>query len=150
MTTKLLSQILSLCVFDIDVTPRCVGYVKQEGIVSPAYTSLESISSKVFIEYFYYWYLMLDFDKKLLQLSRNLRSSVGIEEFLSIPTPVPPFDEQVKIVEYIKQETDLFDQAIQRVEKEIELLKEYKVSLITETVSGRINVHQNELVKIQR
>lgn len=141
---------LLMCLFDIDVTPRCVGYVKQEGIVSPAYTSLESISSKVFIEYFYYWYLMLDFDKKLLQLSRNLRSSVGIEEFLSIPTPVPPFDEQVKIVEYIKQETDLFDQAIQRVEKEIELLKEYKISLITETVSGRINVHQNELVKIQR
>lgn len=132
---------LLLCLFDIDVTPRCVGYVQQEGIVSPAYTSIESISEDVLIEYFYYWYLMLDFDKKLLKLSRNLRSSVGIEEFLSIPTPVPPIEEQAKIVEYIKRETNLFDQAIQRVEKEIDLLKEYKISLITDTVTGRINVN---------
>ena len=29
---------LLLCLFDIDVTPRCVGVVKDYGVTSPAYT----------------------------------------------------------------------------------------------------------------
>ena len=29
---------LLMCLFDIDVTPRTIGIVEQEGIVSPAYT----------------------------------------------------------------------------------------------------------------
>ena len=32
-----------MCLFDIDVTPRCVGYIENKGIVSAAYTELAPV-----------------------------------------------------------------------------------------------------------
>ena len=29
---------LLMCLFDIDVTPRCIGLIKQDGVTSPAYS----------------------------------------------------------------------------------------------------------------
>ena len=55
--------------------------------------------------------------------------------------PYPPtIQEQRQIVNYIKTETGKIDIAINRIEKEIELIKEYKQSLIAEVVTGKIKI----------
>ena len=84
---------LLMCLFDIDVTPRCIGLIKQDGITSPAYSQfhMEKIANS---SYYYYYYLLLDYDKTLLHLSKNLRHSLTEEQLGSIKTLVPPIVEQ--------------------------------------------------------
>ena len=70
---------LLLCLFDIDVTPRCVGVIKNEGLTSPAYSQF-ILKDDSDVLYYYYYYLMLDEDKTLVHLSKNLRHSLTEEQ----------------------------------------------------------------------
>ena len=55
----------------------------------------------------------------------------------------PPFSEQRQIVEYLDEHTQLIDKTISVEEKRIELLKEYRQALISEVVTGKIDVRVN-------
>ena len=52
----------------------------------------------------------------------------------------PQLDEQQQIVEYLDEQTQLIDKTISIEEKRIELLKEYRKSLISEVVTGKRKV----------
>ena len=54
--------------------------------------------------------------------------------------PVPPNDEQERISKFISAETTKIDQATSRIEKQIDLLKEFRTALISEVVTGKIDV----------
>ncbi|MGI9251654.1 MAG: restriction endonuclease subunit S [Pseudohongiellaceae bacterium] len=60
----------------------------------------------------------------------------------------PPLSEQVIIVEYLKQATTNIDQAITRAEREIELIQEYRTRLISDAVTGQIDVRGIEVPEI--
>ena len=47
---------LLMCLFDIDVTPRCVGLIKDFGLTSPAYSQFV-LNKKAYAPYYYYYYL---------------------------------------------------------------------------------------------
>lgn len=53
---------------------------------------------------------------------------------------LPPIPEQQQIVDFIFQESKTIDTTITRIEREIELIKEYKTALIAEAVTGKIDV----------
>ena len=129
---------LLMCLFDIDVTPRCVGYINNDGITSPAYSQfkMEHYNSA---KYYYYYYLMLDQSKELLHLAKNLRHSLTEFDFGAIPVIVPPLNEQVQIAEYIECEYKKIDLILNNVKKQIEILNKYKRSLITEKITKGLN-----------
>jgi type I restriction enzyme S subunit len=55
--------------------------------------------------------------------------------------PYPPtIDEQKQIVEHIKIETRTLDIAINKAEREIELIKEYREAMIAEAVMGKMKI----------
>ena len=47
---------LLMCLFDIDVTPRCIGLIKNDGVCSPAYSQFR-LSKTADVGYYYYYYL---------------------------------------------------------------------------------------------
>ncbi len=53
---------------------------------------------------------------------------------------LPPIKEQQQIINYLNQETLKIDQSIEKIKKEIELLQEYRTALISEAVTGKIDV----------
>jgi restriction endonuclease S subunit len=53
---------------------------------------------------------------------------------------LPPFNEQQQIVSHIQTETHRIDNIISKIEKEIELMQEYRTALISEVVTGKIKV----------
>jgi len=55
---------------------------------------------------------------------------------------LPPLPEQKAIAEYLDRETTKIDNLIAIIEKQIELLNEYKQSLITNAVTGKIDVRE--------
>jgi len=53
---------------------------------------------------------------------------------------LPPLNEQKQIVQYIEEQTQKIDKAINLQEKQIERLKEYKTTLIDSVVTGKVKV----------
>ncbi|WP_459212764.1 restriction endonuclease subunit S [Aquimarina rhabdastrellae] len=53
---------------------------------------------------------------------------------------VPPLDEQNKIEDFIKSKVDQFAHSIVKIQTSIQKLKEYRQSLISEAVTGKIDV----------
>jgi len=54
--------------------------------------------------------------------------------------PLPLYEEQKQIVEYIETKLNQIDKIIDKTTKQIDFIKEYKTSLINESVSGKIKV----------
>lgn len=61
--------------------------------------------------------------------------------FISIPS----IEEQIQIADFLDRETIRIDSLINKMESEIELLKEYKTALISEVVTGKVDV-RNEVL----
>lgn len=132
---------LLMCLFDIDVTPRCVGLIKNNGLTSPAYSQFELINGNI-ANYYYYYYLMVDNTKELLHLAKNLRHSLTETDFGSIKTIQPPIEEQIEISNYLDKKCKKIDKTIQIKKKQIDKLENYKKSLIYEYVTGKKRVKE--------
>lgn len=59
-----------------------------------------------------------------------------------MPVPVPPLDEQIRIVQYVERATALVDPLILRVGDAVEKLQEYRTALISAAVTGKIDVRE--------
>ena len=130
---------LLMCLFDIDVTPRCIGIIKQNGITSPAYSQFK-MKKIANARFYYYYYLMLDYTKELLHLAKNLRHSLTEDQLGAIKQLVPPLDEQQKIADYLDNKCAEIEQIIADKKSQIETLDGYKKSLIYEYVTGKKEV----------
>lgn len=129
---------LLMCLFDYDVTPRCIGLIKNEGLTSPAYSQFILKNGNV-AKYYYYYYLMIDNTKELLHLAKNLRHSFTEEQLGAINTPVPPIEIQKRIADFLDKKCGEIDNLYSTIEKQIETLEEYKKSVIREAVTRGLN-----------
>ena len=125
---------LVFCLFDYDVTPRTIGYVEEDGMMTGAYTRLIS-RSDTYSKYFYYYFLSLDFNKELLHLCTGLRNSLSKPVFWSMKSSLPNISAQEKIAKYLDEKTFSIDQIIERKQKLIELLKEKRSETINDAVT---------------
>ena len=130
---------LLLCLFDIDVTPRCVGVVESDGLTSPAYSRFK-VSEDSSVYYYYYLFLSMDDDKVLLHLAKNLRNSLTEDDFGDIKTIVPPYKEQEMIANYLNKKTLLIDKLIKLKKEQIENINKQRQTLIYDYVTGKRRV----------
>ena len=130
---------LLMCLFDYDVTPRCIGYIQNNGVTSPAYSQFEMKNGND-AGYYYYYYLMIDNTKELLHLAKNLRHSFTEDELGKINAIAPPLDEQKAIAQYLDQKIHETDSVIADKQAQIETLEAFKKSLIYEYVTGKKEV----------
>lgn len=125
---------LLLCLFDIDVTPRCVGLVKDYGVTSPAYSRFK-IHSGFCNAYYNYLLRFIDDEKVFVHLSKNLRSSLTESDFGAIKTIVPPKAEQQRIANYLDNRTFEIDTLLSKARSSIEEYKKLKQAVITQAVT---------------
>ena len=125
---------LLLCLFDIDVTPRCVGLVKDYGVTSPAYSRFK-IHSGFCNAYYNYLLRFIDDEKVFVHLSKNLRSSLTESDFGAIKTIVPPKAEQQRIADYLDNRTFEIDTLLLKARSSIEEYKKLKQAVITLAVT---------------
>ena len=66
----------------------------------------------------------------------------------------PSFEEQKDILEFIKTETNSLNNLITKYQKQIDLMQEYRTSLINQAVTGKIDVrgavNKNKVVNYER
>lgn len=124
---------LLMCLFDIDVTPRCIGRVNQNGVTSPAYSRFK-LNPNYDVDYYYYYYLMMDYSKELLHLAKNIRHSFTEEQLGALKVPCPPYEEQRAISKFLDKHCVEIDTIIEMVKNSIEEYKKWKASIISEVV----------------
>ncbi len=128
---------LIFCLFDVAETPRTIGLSKLNGMITSAYTIFEiKNQEKRFLEYFF---IDLDNRKNLKFLYRGLRNTISKEDLLNLKIPLPPLKEQEQIANFLDEKCKKIDLLIEKTEKQIKLIKEYKTTLINQAVCGRIN-----------
>ncbi|QWC23591.1 restriction endonuclease subunit S [Bacillus haikouensis] len=129
---------LLLCLFDIDVTPRCVGIINHDGLTSPAYSQF-IVKENNSPRYYNYLLTYLDNKKVLLHLTKSLRNTLTESDFGQIKTIKPPVELQVKIANFLDNKIAQIDDIIKYTKQSIKELEKYKQSLITETVTNGLN-----------
>jgi type I restriction enzyme S subunit len=93
----------------------------------------------------YFHYLL--FHQGLIDLLNNQSTGVKLprvspEIILNTEIISPPIEEQQQIVTHLDQKTKEIDDLISSQQKRIELLKEYRQSLISEVVTGKIRIEK--------
>jgi len=69
-------------------------------------------------------------------------NQLTINDFKAMVVPFPPRKEQDEIVLFTNQKLNFIDKGIVLVEKELDLILEYKNSLISEVVTGKVDVRK--------
>ena len=84
-----------------------------------------------------------DLLKVFYSMGGGLRQSLNYNGIRKLPMLIPPLGEQVEIVSYIANKTSKIDSMIEALRVEIDRLNEYKQRLISDVVTGQINVQDN-------
>lgn len=71
------------------------------------------------------------------------RASLSQELLKRLPILLPSIDEQKNIGEFLNKKTNEIDDIVGKTRNEIELLKEYKTALISEVVTGKVDVRNS-------
>ena len=123
-----------------------IGLSNHEGVTSPAYDILRKIRplNERFYEYLFRCGLYFTEFKKWSRGIMEVRLRLYFDQFGQIPLVFPPVNEQDKIVNYLDRKTKQINNLISTERRKIELLKEYRQSLISEVVTGKIDV-RNEV-----
>jgi restriction endonuclease S subunit len=91
-----------------------------------------------------YWLLLSDqFSAwSVLEADRVAMPKINRETLNELRLPIPPMNEQLKIVEYLATETAKVDHLLAKADAVINSLTEYRQALITSAVTGKIDVRE--------
>lgn len=113
--------------------------LKIGGCINDGSLAFFNLSERVEIHYLYYFF------RSLTELYREQMSGYGQP---NLNTDIvkgtrfcfPDRTEQIEIVNYLEKEINRIFNTISKIEKEIDLLQEYRTALISEVVTGKIKV----------
>jgi type I restriction enzyme, S subunit len=123
-----------------------LGVSAYTGIISPAYAVYRPLNSnKIVGSYIDRMLRVRPYLSNIICRSTGLRASrlrLYPDEFFRLEIIQPPYDEQLEIVESIQVQTADLDTALSRLENEIDLLREYRTSLVADVVTGKLDVRE--------
>jgi type I restriction enzyme S subunit len=92
---------------------------------------------------FFLYHLFSSMKKQFLSTAvLNTQLNLNVERISNIFTVIPPLKEQLQITDFLNKEMQKLDLQKAKIKEAIELLKEYRTSLITNAVTGKIDVSQ--------
>ena len=103
------------------------------------------VSKHVSAKFLYYSALSFPFD---FYSTKTALPSMTQQDLGNHPVALPPMDEQELIIQFIEEESKLIDQAIIRAQREIELMREYRTRLISDVVTGQVDVRGIEVPEV--
>ena len=121
-----------------------VGVSFYEGIISPAYIVLKmSVSLDTnFTNYIMRSRALVDQFVAASKGVGDIQRQVFWPFLRMVQVPLPAMDEQKAIVTHVEAATGGIRDSLSRLEREIELLSEYRVRLIADVVTGKLDVRE--------
>jgi type I restriction enzyme S subunit len=97
-------------------------------------------------KYLFYLFKSYKFNQQFTIAANGItRFGLGISTIRNSVISIPSKSEQLKIVKFLDQKFKIVEKSAIQIEKEIELLHEYKTSLINEAVTGKIDVRDYQI-----
>lgn len=121
---------------------------KGSGGISPFDGSVSLINIVIYPidgeqEYYHYLFRCNNFVEEFYRNGRGIVADLWTtryQEMKNIEIPIPPLSEQRAIVSYIEAKTASINKLIDAYQQQVERVKEYKQRLISDAVTGKINV----------
>lgn len=112
-------------------------YSFYEGVVSPAYQVFYRIDNNSIDAYYKYLFKDKTFIDKMNSYTMSLRDgkNIAFNDFGNTYITVPPKSEQQQIADFLDYKTAEIDELIDKINTEIDTLKQYQSSIITQAVT---------------
>lgn len=120
-----------------------IGMSEHRGVISPAYDIYKPINNNIVSKYYHYLFRTPRFSGECYKKGRgimDMRWRTYSDEFKSIIVTSPKVEEKNNIVKCLDEKINSIDNLIKSTQKQIEKLKEAKQSLISEAVTGKIEI----------
>ena len=118
--------------------------VDKDGCVSPDYSVFNPSGFKrISVRYYEYVFRNHRWVKQFSDASRGIGDGFNrlyTPQFGAILTVLPPYEEQLEITDYLDSINDDYRKAEGNIQKEIDLLREYRTRLISDVVTGQMDV----------
>lgn len=131
------------CLFDVDETPRTVGLSTHTGMITGAYSVYET--HNVLPEFLLHYFTAIDNKKGFKPLYSGLRKVIGKDVFARQSIYLPSVEEQKEIVAAIGASQEKCAKAMELFEQEITALDDLRTHLISDVVTGQIDVRGIEV-----
>ena len=118
------------------------GLSRYDGSVSVINIVLKMITDVSDVRYYEYIFKSYDFIEEFFRNGKGIvwdLWSTRYSEMKYIKISLPPLSEQEQIVSYLDEKTSLIDEMVEKKKRKIELLKEYRTSLINTVVTKGLN-----------
>ena len=122
------------CLFAFECSSVFSGISNYDGMITSAYDVFSS-TGRMDNAYADYWFKYVFSNRYYKMFSKSIRYTITGDMFRSLKTPVPPIDEQRRIASFLLEQETKVDALIANVQAQIEKLKAYKQSVITEVVT---------------
>lgn len=136
--------ILRLTDLQNDQVSLRTGLVKEAGIITSAYTCLSSLCNPAYLQYMLYAY---DVRKVFYGLGGGVRQSIGYKNIRNMRLPVPPREEQDRIVRFLDKKVAQIDQLIAVKKRQIELMEERKSAIIDSELTSTSSDWETKALK---
>lgn len=127
------------CLFDLDVSAVFSGLSNLSGMITSAYDVLKPKSTILDENYCKFWFQYVFSNRYYKIYSKNIRYTISSDTFGSIKTPIPPLTVQKRVGSFLENTSINIDELIDIENEQIEKIKEYRQSLITEVITKGIN-----------
>lgn len=88
-------------------------------------------------EFLFFWTMVLKTD---FYINPGTVPSLNVFEYKNQKITLPPLDEQKKIASYLKEKLNYIKELTETIQKELTELDEYRASLVTDAVIGKIEI----------
>lgn len=122
-----------------DFVSMRVAKAYEKGIITSAYLTMTPREGVV-ANYYHYLFKAMDAMKLFHGMGTGIRLTLSFAEMKKQQILFPPIEEQQAIVDYIDAATTKADKMIVELSYHVEHMKEYKQRLISDVVTGKINV----------
>jgi len=118
-----------------------IEYTYDQGIISSAYTILEPRYPE-YSEYFKYLFKSSMFIDLLKTCVTGIREgqNINYSKLKQYFIPVPPLEEQKQIIDYIQSRNSIIDVLAEKLQQEIDCIKEYKQRLVADVITGQMTI----------
>ena len=131
-----------LVIHEMDAFAGAIGVSENDGKSTPVYTVLYP-KKKINNQFYAYFFRTMALSGYISSLAKGIR--VRSTDFRwatskNVDLIFPPLQEQIEIVNYIEEENTKINHLIQKHTSLTEKLKEYRASIISHAVTGKIDV----------
>jgi type I restriction enzyme S subunit len=129
----------SLLMVGIGATLGKVGFIVEPATSNQQINAISFSNRELAVFYAYFFHVN---QANIVSLANAATLAIlNQSQTRDIPLPVPPTENEIKeILRFINHKESDFALTIEKIEKEIELMKEYRTALISEVVTGKIKV----------